>query len=122
MPARANTFEKQALLSVAAGAVGLFAVLGALAIILPRFEMADFSVVMSREGKAYPLTLAAVAVACLAGAVGFFSGFNSAGNRRNSKSNLSWAGFFLSSGVLILALSTFLVFYFAKEIVSITPK
>ena len=122
MAARANAFEKQALLSVAAGAVGMLAVLGAMGIILPRFDMSDFSVVMSREGKAYPLTLAAVAVACLAGAVGFFSGFNSAGNRRNSKSNLSWAGFFLSSGVLILALSTFLVFWFAKEIVSISPK
>lgn len=122
MAAKANTFEKQALLSVAAGAVGLFATFGALAIMLPRFKFGEFSVVMSQEGKAYPALLAAVALACLAGAVGFFSGFNSAGNRRNSKSNLSWTGFFLSSGVLVLALSTFLVFWFAREIVSITPK
>jgi uncharacterized membrane protein len=122
MAAKANAFEKQALLSVAAGAVGLFATVGALAIILPRFEPAEFSVVMAKEGKAYPAVLAAVALACLAGAVGFFSGFSSAGNRRNSKSNLSWAGFFLSSAVLVLALSTFLVFWFAREIVSITPK
>lgn len=119
MAVKTNTFEKQALLSVAAGAVGLLAALMAVAILLRGFNWNEFSVVMSREGKAYPLEFASIMVACLAGAVGFFSGFNSAGQRRNSKSKLSWTGFFLSAAVLTLAMSTFLVFWFSKEIISI---
>ncbi len=117
MAAKANAHEKQAMLSVAAGAVGMVATLAAIAIIFRNFKWAEFSVVMAQQGKAYPLAMAAILVACLAGAVGFLTGFNSAGQRRNSKSNLSWAGFFLSAAVLTLAMSTFLIFWFSKEIV-----
>ncbi|MBI5864439.1 MAG: hypothetical protein HZB38_08025 [Planctomycetes bacterium] len=117
MATKTNSYEKQAVLSVAAASIGILAVLGALTLILRSFKWTEFTVTMGAQGKAYPLTLGCILLACLAGGIGALAGFVSAGQRRNSKSGVSWMGFFLSAGVIALALSTFLFFWFSKEIV-----
>ena len=48
-------------------------------------------------------------------AVGFYFGLTSAGQRRNDKQQLSWAGFFLGALVLSLTMVMFIVFRMRGE-------
>ena len=58
-----------------------------------------------------PLVYLAAAASLLLGTIGFALGFNSAGQRRNDKQQLSWIGFFANAGVIVL---TFVLLYFFR--------
>jgi hypothetical protein len=117
MAVKENTYEKQATLSLVCGGVAGLAVLGFLAIMLPRFHPTEFEVMVGQGSKAYYALFASAGVAVLMGAAGFFLGLNSAGQKRNKKNRLSWAGFFLNAGLITLAMSALLFFWFTKEVV-----
>lgn len=113
--AKANTQEKQAVLSVVLASAGGLFVIAAAFFVLQHFNFQQFEVRYSPKGLRFPAILACVGLAGLAGTIGFFTGLNSAGHKRNKLSHLSWAGFFANSAVLTLALSVFVLFWFAKE-------
>jgi hypothetical protein len=68
-------------------------------------------------GKQSPYQMAVlgcVAVTMLLSAVGLLLGINSAGQRRNDLQRRSWAGFFIGTGVLSLAIILFVAFWTMK--------
>ena len=112
MSSKLNTYEKQARLSVRLALVGCAATLGALALLALNFR--DFWIVYSPKGKWLPTFGGTMFIGLAAGVVGLFVGLNSAGQRRNTLSRLSWIGFFLSALVVTLILSAGLFFVFAR--------
>lgn len=117
MAVRESEFEKQATWSLICAGVAALAALAFLAVMLPRFQAQEFEVVVGQGSKAYYALLGLAGVSVLAGGAGFLLGFHSAGQKRNKKNKLSWAGFFLNAGIITLALSALLFFWFTKEVV-----
>lgn len=111
---RARQYELQALWSVILGAVGGLAALAAAAFVLTAFDFGNFVILYSPKGFRFLAILGSVGVACLASAIGLAIGFNSAGQRLNKKSGLSWMGFFLSASVFVLAMCVFVLFWLTK--------
>ena len=62
-----------------------------------------------------PARTSVLFVSLCAGVVGLFIGLNSAGQRRNTRSQLSWLGFFLNAGIIALAVCAVVFFYFARN-------
>jgi len=57
----------------------------------------------------------ATAITILLAVFGFGLGYNSAGQRRNDKQQLSWLGFFISAVVICLTIVLFLLFHWRAE-------
>lgn len=117
MSVKMNIYESQAFWSVVLAAVGGITFLGAAGMILPKFEREDFEVVMRAGGGRFYAILGAFFVAGAASLLGSLLGFSSAGHKRNKKSGMSWAGFFINALVMAVTLSLFAFFWFAKELV-----
>jgi hypothetical protein len=109
---RKNTYEKQARLSVILAAVGGLGVLASIALLVRNFH--DSWVMYNPHGRWLPVLAGALFVGLAAGAIGLFVGLNSAGQRRNPRSQLAWTGFFLSALVIALSLSAGIFFYFTR--------
>ncbi len=60
------------------------------------------------------MVLGSAGLTMLLAVFGTALGFNSAGQRRNEKQRLSWAGFFLGSGVFTVAVILFAAFWVLK--------
>ena len=69
-------------------------------------EWSEFVIYYGRNRK--PIVYLAAAVNLFMATVAFGLGFNSAGQRRNDKQQLSWIGFFVSAGVIVM---TFVLLY-----------
>ena len=114
MAVRRRVYEKQARLSVIMAALGGVCMLAAAAFILQRFDTQSFLIVYN------PRTLRIVAIGTAlflglaGGTAGFFLGFNSAGQRTNTRNKLSWTGFFLSAAVIALTISCGVFFWLLK--------
>jgi len=108
------TYENQAKLSVGLAGVGALAVVAPLVLIGVNFRSAMAAGVYSPEGKWILAFVAALLGAMLATGVGLIIGFNSAGQKRNTKPRLSWIGFFVNAAVLTLALVAALAFFFMR--------
>ncbi|UCD27533.1 MAG: hypothetical protein JSV03_10480 [Planctomycetota bacterium] len=62
-----------------------------------------------------PAIYMVTALTMLLAVIGFGLGYNSAGQRRNDKQQLSWLGFFISAGVMCLTLVLFFIFHLRGE-------
>jgi amino acid transporter len=75
----------------------------------------DLKVIVFGKHSPYQwVVLGTVAVTILLSTVGLLLGINSAGQRRNELQKHSWAGFFIGTGVLSLALILFVAFWEMK--------
>lgn len=120
MASKQNTYEKQARLSIYLAAVGGAATLGVLYLLGRNFK--DFWIVYNPHSKWLPMLGGTIFIGLLAGVIGLFVGFNSAGQRRNTLSRLSWTGFFLSALVVVLILSASIFFFFTRYAVTNVPE
>ena len=111
---KANTYEKQAMVSVLCAGLAVAAALGAVGILLAKLNFEDWTVQLPRNGRAFPVMAAGAIAACLLGTVGFFVGFSSAGHSRNKRSNLSWLGFFAGAVGVTLGMSALVFYYFTR--------
>lgn len=107
--------ENQAVLSVILAIVGGVCAVGGIGIILWKFKWQQFMLPFRASGMLQPAVLGSLALSIGIGIAGFGVGFNSAGEKRNSKSRLSWIGFFLNAGVLALALIAAVFFMIVRE-------
>lgn len=113
-----DSYESQAQLSVLLAAVGGAATLAVLIMIFQVFRWDDLWIPMLQGSRRYYAILGATGLALIASGIGFLVGFNSAGQKRNTKSSLAWMGFFLNSAVIALAACTFVFFWFFRFIVN----
>jgi hypothetical protein len=110
-----KSYEDQAKLSMGLAVLGGVVVLGVIVLLGRNFDRVAFFVNYNPKGIWLPLVGAGILLSLLAGTVGFFIGLNSAGQRRNARSALSWKGFFLNALVIIVTLSTGIFFYFTRN-------
>lgn len=115
-----NTYENQARLSVIAAGVGALATVATIVLLARNFtNLQTFYVVYNPETLYLPALGASLLAALGCGAIGFFVGLNSAGQKRNTQSKLAWMGFFFSAAVITLALCVGLFFFFARRPLSV---
>lgn len=119
MAANANIYESQATWSISLAAVAALAVLGVAVLVLQRFDLEDFSVVMRAGGARFYAILGGIFLAGAASFVGSLLGFSSAGHKRNKKSGMSWAGFFLNAVLVAVTLCLFAFFWLTKDTVTL---
>lgn len=115
MFAKLNEYEKQALASVALAVVAAGAMVVQAALILPKFNFADFEYAYSSKSLRQPIILGLTALAGIAALAGILMGLNSAGQNRNKKQQMSWIGFFGNAFVITFTVIVFFMFWFAKE-------
>ncbi|RMF77113.1 MAG: hypothetical protein D6744_11640 [Planctomycetota bacterium] len=115
MAAKINQYERQARISLIMAAIGGLFALFLIFAVFQNFHLENFEIPYSNKGYRLYAILAAIAVTGLTTATGFFTGFNSAGHKRNKLSHLSWAGFFLNAAIATIALCVFVFFWLAKE-------
>jgi hypothetical protein len=99
-------------------AVGGIATLAVLFMIFWVFSWESLWIPLLAGSRRYYAILGGTGLALIASGIGFLVGFNSAGQRRNTKSSLAWMGFFLNSAVIALAACTFVFFWFFKFVVN----
>lgn len=116
-----QTYEGQARISVILGAVAGAAALAGIVLILSRFDPQTGWVIYRSGSLRMPAILGTLLLSLLAGAIGFFVGYNSAGQRRNMASTLSWTGFFLNALAITLALMALVFFIGTKREITLTP-
>jgi pilus assembly protein TadC len=110
-----NPYETQAKVSLVLAVIGGLSALALVAFVFRRFDWGEFAAIYLAGSLRYYAILGAAAVAFITGVIGFFVALNSAGQKRNSLSNLAWATFFLHSAILLVTLCVFVVFWFARE-------
>ncbi len=110
-----KTYEDQAKLSVYASIVAGLASLASVALILRNFDSEEFFVNYASGTLWLPAVAASLLVALGAGALAFFMGLYTAGQRRNKKTNLSWLAFFISAGAITIALSAAVFFVLTRN-------
>lgn len=104
MAFKIKTYEDQAKLSVILAAVGGFLAVAALGGILRNFDARTGWVEYGTKSIFLPALGGCLMLALALAATGFFVALNSAGQRRNKRSRLSWTGFFLNALVIMFAL------------------
>jgi asparagine N-glycosylation enzyme membrane subunit Stt3 len=108
------TYENQAKLSVGLGGLGGLAILGVLALIAKNFHRELPAIIYNPEGKWILVFGLGMLGALVTSAAGLLVGLNSAGQKRNTQTRLSWIGFFVNAGLLTLALIAGLAFYLMR--------
>jgi len=121
MVLKVKTYEDQAKLSVILAIVGALATVGAVGLMLRNFDATGFFVSYRSNGPWLPIVGAGLLVGLGAGVGGFFIALNSAGQRRNKRSALSWQAFFLNALVVTVVLSACIFFYFTRNAVDVQP-
>ena len=111
MAANTSQYENQARLSVFLAVVAGLASIAAALLLFRNYKADVGQIVYLAGGKFILIFGGAILVALLAAAAGFLLGFNSAGQKRNTKPQLSWTGFFLNAAMMTLGLSIFVVFF-----------
>jgi hypothetical protein len=109
-----NSYEGQAVMSVALAGVGVLAAVGVCFIVFTRFDPSTFFVSYSPKSMFLPVLAVGLLAGLAAGTIGFFVALNSAGQKRNTKSKLAWQGFFLNALVLTVMLSVGIFFFFTR--------
>ena len=110
-----KSYENQATFSVILAGVAALGTAIAVYCVLERFDWQVFMLTYDRSGKRLPVLGAALFASLAASVVGFCVGFNSAGQRRNKKSRLSWTGFFLNAALIAIAFMVAVFFYLTKN-------
>ncbi len=103
MAFKIKTYEDQAKLSMILATVGGFFALAALGGILKNFDPSTGWVRYGTKSIFLPALGGCLMLALALATIGFFVALNSAGQRRNKRSRLSWTGFFLNAVVITFA-------------------
>ncbi len=114
-----HNYETQATLSLLMAGMAGLAVAAAGAVVAYKFDWQDFILVYNRRGILLFVLGGALFVALAASVTGFCVGFNSAGQRRNARSRLSWMGFFVNAALIAVTLMIAFLFYFTRQPVDI---
>lgn len=115
MAAKLNPSEKQAQMSLALSGVSALFAVGLTVAILRNFHAEFFEVIYDANRNFKVIVLALAAVAGVTGAIGFLIGLTSAGQKRNTKSRMSWQGFFISALALTITMSMGLFFILTQN-------
>ncbi len=107
-------YEDQAKASVVFGIAACASLLAQAALVFRHVDTNTWSVIYGSMNRRYLIFLA-TAVSLLLGAIALGLGFNSAGQRRNEKPQLSWLGFFLGAGTVCVAIVVACFFQFRSE-------
>ena len=118
MALKLSKYEDQARLSVYLGMLGILAVLGAVVMMYTHFEATTFYVYFNPNKSFVMLLVLGLLGGLVVSVIGFFLGLNSAGQKRNTRSRLSWQGFFLNAIVITLLLSAAIFFVFTRYAIS----
>lgn len=113
-----KTYEDQAKLSVVLSVLGALATVGVIVLMLRNFDAGSFYVSYNPKTLWLPMVGVGILVGLSAGTVGFFVALNSAGQKRNKNSGLSWQGFFLNALVLTVILSACVFFFFTRNAIT----
>jgi len=112
-------YENQALFSVVLGITACLSLIAQALMIFRNLNWAEKVILYGNPTYKYMILLTSlISLGLGVGAVGF--GFNSAGQRRNEKPQLSWAGFFLGAGVICLAVIFTSIFQIRSEFLPIS--
>jgi hypothetical protein len=110
-----NQYEKQAQFSVLFGVLGGLAAAAGVALTLQNFRWDSFEFFYNPKGMRLLMVLGACGLGGLAGVVALYTGFVSAGHKRNRFSHLSWLGYWFGAAALTLALCTFALAFLTKQ-------
>ncbi len=108
-------YENQAKLSVLLAALGGLAVIGVAVLLVWKFDGPTRYVRYNADGPFLPIFGLGLVGGLAAATVGFFVALNSAGQRRNPRSKLSWQGFFLNAAIIALLLCAGVFFYLTRN-------
>lgn len=111
-------YDTQARASVVISLASVASLLGMVVILIRNFDWTELTIVYGNQAYRLMVFGAAFVTMCLA-AFGFGFGFNSAGQRRNDKPQLSWTGFFISAAVLCLTIVLLFFFQTRTEFIRI---
>lgn len=114
MAKKLNSFERQASLSITLALIAGFCALGLLAAVVTAFDTDVMGVKYRSNSWRFYFIVFSTAGALAASAIGGLVALNSAGQKSNSRSSLSWMGFFANSGAFTLTACTFIGFWFLK--------
>lgn len=104
-------FDVQANVALALSVFAAVPLLGAVALTIRNYNGDLVQITYGSGSKFVPVLLACLLLSMAPGFVGFILGLNSAGQRRNEKSNRSWLGFFIGGLVLTLDFILLLAFW-----------
>ena len=99
-----KSFESQANISVILAGLAALGAVAAIYCVLSGFNWEFRMLTYNPNGMRFYALGAALCLTFGASVVGVCFGFNSAGQRRNKKSRLSWIGFFVNAALIALAL------------------
>ena len=119
--AKTNRYERQAKASVILAAAGAVFMLAGAFFVLDAFDWENRWVAYNPQTLRFPAIAGALLLGLAGGTGGFFVGLNSAGQRLNKKSKLSWMGFFVGAAVIALSLSCAAFFYLTKYAITPSP-
>lgn len=109
-----SAYETQARLSVILAVIGAVFTAATAFAVFQKFDPGVMAVVYAGDSLRFPIIMAGTALAMSASGIGFFIGLNSAGQKRNTKSGLSWVGFFINAVLLTITVCVFIFFYFVR--------
>ncbi len=109
-------FEDQARASVLLGIVACVNLVAQVIMVFRHIDTSAWVIMYGNTTRKY-LVLLTTAACLLMGAAAVGLGYNSAGQRRNEKGQLSWLGFFMGAGVVCLAVICYFVFHTRSEFI-----
>ncbi len=115
--AKANTYETQSQWSVYLSAGGGAALLAGAAAVFSAFNMHEFAIFMRPNSARFFAVLITVLVGASLGGIGALLGFNSAEQKRNTRSKQAWMGFAIGSAVATLSVCLGIFFWLTKDFV-----
>ena len=107
-------FEDQAKASVVLGIVACVGLVVQAIMVFRHIDTNEWAIMYGNPTRKY-LVMITTAISLLVGVAALGLGYNSAGQRRNEKPQLSWTGFFLGAGVICFAVIFFVVFRTRSE-------
>jgi len=103
-------YETQARVSMFVGIASCLCLLALAVLVFHNADWSEWVIYYARPWRRQIVFLAG-AVTLLAAVTALGFGFNSAGQRRNTRPRESWLGFFLGAGVVCLALVLLFIFH-----------
>ncbi len=107
-------YDVQARWSVICSAIAVIGLLGTAGLLVRNYD-AELKMIIFGNSMFQPAVLIGVAGTMGLAAIGALLGLSSAGQRRNEHQGRSWAGFFLGTAVLSLAIITFVAFWLMRS-------
>lgn len=109
-------YESQALASVVLAIASCISLIGQAYLVFRDIDYSEWTILYGNPNRRY-MVYCAAAVTLLLGFSALGLGFNSAGQRRNERPQMSWLGFFLGVGAVCLAIVFVFFFYSRAEFI-----